>query len=29
MEIDIATRIWDNFLLDGEVYAMKTALALL
>ena len=29
MEIDVAARIWDNFMLDGEVYAIKTALALL
>ena len=29
MEIDLALRIWDNFLLDGEIYAIKTALAIL
>ena len=25
----IACRIWDNFILDGEIYAFKTALAIL
>lgn len=29
MDTDIALRIWDNFLLDGEIYAIKVALAIL
>lgn len=28
-EADLVSRIWDNFLLDGEIFALKTALALL
>jgi hypothetical protein len=29
LDLDIVSRIWDNFLLDGEVFAIKVALALL
>ena len=29
MDIDIAARIWDNFLIDGEVFAIRMALAIL
>lgn len=29
MDLDIVSRIWDNFMLDGEVFAIKTALAIL
>lgn len=29
MDIDIASRIWDNFFLDGEIFAIKTAIAIL
>ena len=29
MDLDIVSRIWDNFLLDGEIFAIKTALAIL
>jgi len=29
MDCEIASRIWDNFLLDGEIFAIKTALAIL
>ena len=29
MELDTVTRIWDNFMLDGEIFAIKTGLALL
>jgi len=29
MEESIASRIWDNFLLDGEVFAIKAGLAIL
>ncbi|TNV87023.1 hypothetical protein FGO68_gene8905 [Halteria grandinella] len=29
VEMDIVSRIWDNFLLDGEIFALRTALALL
>lgn len=29
MDLDIASRIWDNFMLDGEVFAIKTGLAIL
>ena len=28
-EVDIIARIWDCFLLDGEVFAIKTALGIL
>jgi hypothetical protein len=27
--IDLISRIWDNFLLDGEFFALKTSLAIL
>lgn len=29
LPVDLASRIWDNFFLDGEIFAMKTALALI
>ena len=29
LELDLVARIWDNFLLDGEVFAMKVGLAIL
>lgn len=29
LDIDIVSRIWDNFMLDGEIFAIKTGLALL
>ncbi len=29
LDIDIVSRIWDNFMLDGEIFAIKTAIALL
>ena len=29
MDLDIVSRIWDNFMLDGEIFAIKTGLALL
>ena len=29
MDLDIVSRIWDNFMLDGEVFAIKTGLAVL
>lgn len=29
LDLDVASRIWDNFLLDGEIYAIKTGLAIL
>jgi hypothetical protein len=29
MDLDLVSRIWDNFLLDGEIFAMKTGLAIL
>ena len=29
LDIKIACRIWDNFLLDGEIFAFKTGLAIL
>lgn len=29
MEPEIASRIWDNFMLDGEIFAIKAGLALL
>jgi hypothetical protein len=29
LDIDITARIWDNFLLEGEIYAIKVALSLL
>jgi hypothetical protein len=27
--MDIVARIWDNFMLDGEVFAIKVGLAIL
>ncbi len=27
--MDLLSRIWDNFLLDGEIFAIKTGLAML
>lgn len=29
MDLDIVSRIWDNFMLDGEIFAIKTGLAIL
>lgn len=29
LDIDTVSRIWDNFMLDGEIFAIKTAIALL
>jgi hypothetical protein len=29
VDIDIVSRIWDNFMLDGEIFAIKTGLAIL
>jgi len=29
LDIEIASRLWDNFLLDGEIFAIKTGLAIL
>lgn len=29
MDIEIVARIWDNFLIDGEVFAIRMALAIL
>lgn len=29
LTLEVAGRVWDNFMLDGEVFAMRTALALL
>lgn len=29
LEIEVVSRIWDNFLLEGEIYAYKAALAIL
>jgi hypothetical protein len=29
VDIETAGRIWDNFLLDGEIFAIKTGLAIL
>ena len=28
-DVDLVSRIWDNFMLDGEIFAIKTGLALL
>ena len=29
LDIGVVSRIWDNFMLDGEIFAIKTGLALL
>jgi hypothetical protein len=29
LNLELVSRIWDNFLLDGEIYAIKVALGLL
>jgi hypothetical protein len=29
MDLEITCRIWDNFMLDGEIFAIKTGLAIL
>lgn len=29
MDVEIVSRVWDNFMLDGEVFTIKTGLALL
>lgn len=29
LPLELASRVWDNFLLDGEVFAMRVSLALL
>jgi hypothetical protein len=29
MNLNLVSRIWDNFMLDGEIFAIKTALAIL
>ncbi len=29
MDLEIVSRLWDNFMLDGEIFAIKTGLALL
>jgi hypothetical protein len=29
LSVEVASRVWDNFCLDGEIFAMKTALALI
>lgn len=29
IDLDIVSRIWDNFMLDGEIFAIKTGLAIL
>ena len=29
LSLDLATRVWDNFLLEGEIFLHRTALAVL
>jgi hypothetical protein len=29
LNLNIASRIWDSFLLDGEIYAIKTGIGIL
>lgn len=29
MDLEVVSRIWDNFILKGEIFAIKTGLALL
>lgn len=28
-DVDLISRIWDNFLLEGEIFAFKVALAII
>jgi hypothetical protein len=28
-DVDLVSRIWDNFLLEGEIFAFKVALAIM